>query len=69
VVPGRKGGPVTDQGWMIHDGTCDQCVRGQCYQCADPMGWDAGDSVIDMICCCDEGYDISSVNLDDLDEP
>jgi len=59
---------MTDHGWMVDDGTCDQCIAGDCWDCEKPHE-SYGDGVIDMICCCNEGYHISSVDLDDLVEP
>ena len=55
---------MTDQGWMVDDGTCTPCVRGQCHRCADPIEWDAGDHV-SLTCCCNEGYDLGDIALDE----
>ena len=49
---------MTDQGWMVDDGTCTPCVRGQCYRCAKPQEWATDDHGIELICCCNEGYHI-----------
>ncbi len=51
-VPG-----TLDQGWMVDDGTCDQCMDGDCYRCTKPNeGY--GDHGIELVCCCDEAYHI-----------
>jgi hypothetical protein len=57
---------MTDQGWMVDDGTCLSCLQGQDWLCTNPMGWDAGDRV-SLTCCCDEGYDLGDIALDDED--
>lgn len=46
---------MTDQGWMVDDGTCDLCVRGQCWQCIKPMET-YGDRETLLLCCCNESY-------------
>jgi hypothetical protein len=55
---------MIDQGWMVDDGTCDLCVRGQCWQCLEPIevespepGW------IWAMCCCNEGYDLGMCQI------
>lgn len=40
---------MTDQGWMVDDGTCTQCLRGRHYRCT--RNWDGH-------CCCNEGYQL-----------
>ncbi len=35
-----------DQGWMLDDGTCDPCVRGECHRCTRRAD--------DGVCCCGE---------------
>jgi hypothetical protein len=51
---------TVDQGWMVDDGTCTPCLRGNCHRCADPQ-----DDGAALICCCDEGHMISSDPLDE----
>ena len=33
---------MSDQGWMVDDGTCGPCLHGLCYRCAKPqeLEWD-----------------------------
>jgi hypothetical protein len=52
---------MTDQGWMVDDGTCDLCVRGQCWQCIKRSddGW----------CCCGEDYQFELATTTEGDWP
>jgi hypothetical protein len=59
---------MTHRGWMVDDGTCDACWTGNCWLCTKPHEA-YGDGEIALICCCDDGYRIGSVDLDDLGEP
>lgn len=51
---------MADQGWMVDDGTCDLCVRGQCWLCLSPVTWPAERGVDQLTCCCNEGYDLGT---------
>lgn len=53
-----------DQGWVVDDGTCDACFRGEHHRCTKPDTsslppdelWEEPVSV--ALCCCDEGYEL-----------
>jgi hypothetical protein len=45
---------------MVDDGTCDLCVRGQCWLCLSPVTWPAERGVDQLTCCCNEGYDLGT---------
>lgn len=58
---------MTDQGWMIDDGTCLSCVEGQCYLCTNPHE-EPGDPLqvaarTLLICCCDQAWHIGHLSL------
>lgn len=54
---------MTDQGWMVDDGTCDECLIGECWDCAKPCdGWD--DEGRYQYCCCNEGYHLGHVDVE-----
>jgi len=59
---------MTDQGWMVDDGTCGPCLHGLCYRCDDPRE-SYGDGEIDprveLLCCCHEDYHIGYAHLPD----
>ena len=50
---------MTDQGWMVDDGTCDECLEGECWRCPDPHEEAGGDGDVLDICCCDAQYIVS----------
>lgn len=52
---------MIDQGWMIDDGTCDECICGDCWDCAKPIE-SYGDGKIALVCCCNEGYHIGDAD-------
>ncbi len=52
---------MTDQGWMVDDGTCDQCVDGDCWDRTKPSE-SYGDGETELVCCCDEAYHIGYVD-------
>jgi len=54
---------MTDQGWMIDDGTCGQCIAGDCWDCDKPNE-SYGNGEITLICCCNEAYHIGYVEVD-----
>ena len=49
---------MTDQGWMVDDGTCDACVDGECWSCSQPVEFIGDDLMCRLHCCCDECYDL-----------
>jgi len=55
---------VTDQGWMVDDGTCDACVRGNHHRCTKAQEWATDDYGVELVCCCNEGYHIGYVEFD-----
>ncbi len=57
-VPG-----TLDQGWMVDDGTCDQCFDGDCWACTKPL--EENDEEGDwLICCCDQAAFLGPVKVD-----
>ena len=57
---------MTDQGWMIDDGTCESCWLGSCWGCTKPVesyGDGQSDPRITLVCCCNEGYHVGYLDL------
>jgi hypothetical protein len=54
---------MTDQGWMVDDGTCDACVRGDCGWCTKPNEF-YRDEGPELVCCCTEAYCLGYVEVD-----
>jgi hypothetical protein len=54
---------MSDQGWMVDDGTCDACMDGWCPNCTKPKEVPVDDVYLSpgetmRICCCSEGQEI-----------
>lgn len=49
---------MTDQGWMVDDGTCTPCLLDRHHRCLDPFSFDIGTGTA-LMCCCNEGYEVS----------
>jgi len=49
---------MTDPGWMVDDGTCDQCLEQQCWLCPDAHE-EGSDGELLEVCCCNEQYIVS----------
>ena len=47
---------MTDQGWMVDDGTCDACLYEHCHACTDPSYEGDLDGRLWAVCCCEVGY-------------
>ena len=47
---------MTDQGWMVDDGTCTPCVHDNHHRCAEPIEEATDEQGVSLVCCCDEGY-------------
>jgi hypothetical protein len=60
---------MTDQGWMVDDGTCTPCLAGRCYRCLEPREGDWDDCGAHLTCCCNEAYDLGWVAPDEGAEP
>jgi hypothetical protein len=54
---------MTDQGWMVDDGTCTSCVYGNHHRCTKPIESYDGEGFY-QTCCCNEGYGIGYVEVD-----
>jgi hypothetical protein len=60
---------MTGQGWMVDDGTCDACWKGDCLWCAKPQEVATDDHGILLVCCCDEAYRIGYAYVDEDGPP
>jgi hypothetical protein len=48
---------MTDQGWMVDDGTCTPCVLGDCLSCTEPFEEHTREGTY-RTCCCDDSIEL-----------
>jgi hypothetical protein len=53
---------------MVDDGTCDPCMGGLCYLCAQPVEWATDDDGVSLACCCDEHYHLGHAEPPEVEQ-